>query len=30
METAAEFVEGFRRYWAAPSLDGLSALSPPT
>ena len=29
METAAEFVEGFRRYWAAPSLDGLSALLAP-
>src|SRR6059036_10979 len=29
METAAEFVEGFRRYWSAPSLDGLSALLAP-
>ncbi|HUE29329.1 MAG TPA: nuclear transport factor 2 family protein [Verrucomicrobiae bacterium] len=29
METAADFVEGFRRYWSAPSLDGLSALLAP-
>src|SRR5438093_10060970 len=29
METAAEFVEGFRRYWSAPSLDGLSVLLAP-
>ena len=27
METAAEFVEGFRRYWSAPSLDPLPLLA---
>ena len=29
METAAEFVEGFRRYWSAPSLAALSVLLAP-
>lgn len=27
--TAAEFVEGFRRFWSAPSLDGFSSLLSP-
>ena len=25
MPSAADFVEGFRRFWEAPSLDGLPA-----
>jgi len=29
MGTAAEFVEGFRRFWSAPSLDGFAALLAP-
>ena len=29
MPSAADFVDGFRRFWAAPSLDGLPALLAP-
>src|SRR5437762_1904073 len=29
MRSAADFVDGFRRFWAAPSLDGLPALLAP-
>jgi len=29
MDTAAAFVDGFRRYWAAPSLDRLADLLAP-
>jgi hypothetical protein len=29
MPSAADFVEGFRRYWSAPSLDGFASLLAP-